>query len=218
MKNLSMSTSPSNEKIFIMKQFLTFSLICFCLFVKAQINSILPGNTAPEFALKNVDNKQVAFSNFPNAKGFIVAFTCNTCPVAKAYEERIMELDKKYASQGYPVIAINPNDPTISAGDSFDKMKERAREKGYSFPYLYDEGQKVTNSYGAKNTPTVFLVSRTNKGNLIEYMGAIDNDSQNANPEKIKYLEQAIQSLQENKKPAINFTKAIGCSVRRKNI
>ena len=63
-----MSTSPSNEKILIMKPFLTFSLICFCLFVKAQINTILPGNTAPEFALKNVDNKQVAFSNFPNAK------------------------------------------------------------------------------------------------------------------------------------------------------
>lgn len=201
-----------------MKTLLTFSFLCFFLFLKAQINTIQPGNRAPEFVLKNVDNKQVAFSDFPNAKGFIVAFTCNTCPVAQAYELRIIELDKKYAPLGYPVIAINPNDPSVSAGDSFDKMKERARAKGYSFPYLYDEDQKITNSYGAKNTPTVFLVSKTDNGNLVEYTGAIDNDSQNTNQEKIKYLELAIQSLQANKKPIINSTKAIGCSVRRKSL
>jgi peroxiredoxin len=198
-----------------MKKLLIIILVCSFMFANAQTNTLLPGQAAPAFSLKNVDDRQVAFTQFPNAKGFIVNFTCNTCPVALGYEERIMELDKKYAPQGYPVIAINPNDPAVSAGDSFDKMKARAKTKGYTFPYLYDADQKITNLYGAKNTPTVFLVRKTNIGNVVEYTGAIDNDAQNTNPGKKRFLEQAIMDLQANKKPGVASTKAIGCSVRR---
>ncbi|NCT93039.1 MAG: thioredoxin family protein [Chitinophagaceae bacterium] len=197
--------------IFILLAFVGFS-------ANAQINTLTPGTSAPDFKLKNVDGKEVSFANYPNAKGFIVVFTCNTCPVAKAYETRIMELDKKFAPLGYPVIAINPNDPEVSQGDNFDAMKELAKAKKYSFPYLYDAGQVITNKYGAKNTPHIFIVSKTATGNVIEYTGSIDNDQQNNNPERTLYVENAINALRSNSKPLVNSTKAIGCTVRRKAV
>jgi len=122
-------------------------------------------------------------------------------------------LDKKYASKGFPVIAINPNDPETSPGDSFGKMKERAKSSQYTFPYLYDEGQVVTMLYGPKATPTVFIIGKTSRGNIIEYSGAIDNDTPNTNPDKIKYVEEAISSVLKNEEPKITVTKAIGCRI-----
>jgi thiol-disulfide isomerase/thioredoxin len=156
----------------------------------------------------------VSFKDYPSAKGFIVIFTCNTCPYSKAYEQRIIELDKKYAPLGFPVIAINPNDPEASPGDSFEKMNERAKSGKYTFPYLYDEGQAITTLYVPKSTPHVFVVSKTAQGNVIEYTGAIDNDTQNTNPDKIKYVEDAVSALLNNKKPAVSVTKAIGCRIK----
>src|SRR3954462_14452704 len=100
-----------------------------------------PGDKATDFKLKNTDGKMVSLADYKNAKGFIVVFTCNHCPYAKAYESRVLELDKKYASKGYPVIAINPNDPKVEEEDSFDNMAARAKQKHYTFPYLFDETQ-----------------------------------------------------------------------------
>ena len=199
-----------------MKQLLILSLVCFGFLSDAQINTLAPGQPAPDFSLKNVDGKMVSLKDYTAAKGFIIVFTCNPCPYAKAYENRIIELNNKYAPLGYPVIAINPNDPNLSADDSFVKMQERAKQKAYPFPYLFDEGQVATNQYGARNTPHIFLVRKTASGNVVEYTGAIDNDTENTNPERIKYVEQAVQSLQENKTPALNSTRAIGCTVKRK--
>src|SRR5690349_18958285 len=97
------------------------------------------GDEVKDFSLKNVDGKMIGMSNYPNAKGYIIVFTCNHCPFAKAYEQRIMDLDKKYAALGYPVLAINPNDPSVHSEDNFDNMVKISKEKGYSFPYLLDE-------------------------------------------------------------------------------
>jgi peroxiredoxin len=199
-----------------MKKFLLFSFLSIALISNAQIKNILPGEMAPDFTLKNVDNKIISYNSFPSAKGFIVVFTCNTCPVAKAYEQRVIDLHKKYAPQGYPVIAINANDPSVSSGDNFELMQVRAEDKKYSFPYLYDDGQKVTNQYGAKNTPTIFVVRKTGSGNTVEYYGAIDNDTEENDPNRIRYVEEAVNSLLKNEKPAVASTKAIGCSVKRK--
>ena len=196
-----------------MKQCFTICFALFCFFANAQVTTIAPGKIAPEIKLPGVDDKVVSFNDYPSAKGFIVIFTCNTCPYSKAYEQRIIELNSKYASLGFPVIAINPNDPEASPGDSFAKMKERAKSSKYNFPYLYDEGQIVTTLYGAKNTPHVFVVRKTAGGNVIVYTGAIDNDTQNTNPGKIKYVEDAISALLNNKEPTITVTKAIGCRV-----
>jgi len=175
------------------------------------------GDQAADFKLKNVDGKLVSLSDFTQTKGFVVVFTCNNCPYAKAYQDRIIAIDKEYKPKGFPVIAINPNDPAVEPGDSYEAMVIRAKEKGYSFPYLFDEKHEVFRMYGATRTPHVFVLKKNNKGELIvSYIGAIDDNHQDATAVKQPYLENAIDALLSNKKPEPNFTKAIGCSVKQK--
>lgn len=169
------------------------------------------GDKATDFKLKNVDGKMVSMADFKDAKGYVVIFTCNHCPYSVAYEDRINDLNKKYAPLGYPVLAINPNDPSVSPGDSYEAMQERAKSKNFTFPYLYDEGQKVFPVYGATRTPHVYLLDKDLK---VAYIGAIDNNHQDATAANEKYLEDAIEDLRANKQPDPNFTKAIGCSIK----
>jgi peroxiredoxin len=199
-----------------MKYFFSILLSVICLGAASQITTIAPGAPAPSFSLPDVTGKTISFADFPEAKGFILAFTCNTCPVAQAYEQRIIDLNTKYAPLGYPVIAINPNDPELAKGDNFEAMKERAKNRNYSFPYLFDKGQATTNAYGARATPHIFLVEKKNNANTVVYTGAVDNDPENTNSSKVNYLDQAIQAISEGKAPATASTRALGCSVKRK--
>jgi peroxiredoxin len=199
-----------------MKKYITLMLAFSAFLSQAQAPTLKAGQAAPDFKLKNVDNKEISFASYPDAKGFIVVFTCNTCPYAKAYEQRIIDLDTKFKPQGYPVIAINPNDPEASKADTFDKMQDLAKEKKYTFPYLFDKGQIVTDQYGAKHTPHLFVVSKTAKGTVVEYTGAIDNDPEGTKSLRTKYVEDVITSIVNNQKPAITETKEIGCTVKRK--
>lgn len=200
-----------------MKKIILLLMLAFsAFFSQAQTTTLKAGDTAPDFKLKNVDGKDVSFASFPKAKGYIVVFTCNTCPYAVAYEQRIIDLDNKFRPQGYPVIAINPNDPEAQPDDTFAKMQDLAKQKKYPFPYLFDAGQKVTDQFGAKRTPHIFIVSKTAKGNVVEYVGAIDNDPEGTKTEKVKYAEDVIAALKNNQKPAITQTKEIGCTVKRK--
>lgn len=184
--------------------------------VKAQTNGYQVGDIASDFSLKNVDGKKVSLADYKNAKGYIVIFTCNTCPVSKAYEGRKEALNQKYASKGYPVIAINTNDPIASPGDTFEKMQERAKEKGFTFPYLEDPDHVYTKKYGAARTPHVFILQKTDKGNAVVYMGAIDNDQQLANEQRENYVENAVNQLLNGEKPTVSFTKAVGCTIKWK--
>ena len=172
------------------------------------------GDMAEDFWLENVDGQMMGLKSFPDAKGYIVIFTCNTCPFSVANEDRIIALDAKYKNTGYPVIAINPNNPEIKPGDSFEKMKIRAKEKGFTFPYLFDKGQEVYPKYGATKTPHVYLIEKTDKGNAVRYIGGIDDNSRNASGVKVKYLENAVDALLEGKAVEITETKAIGCSIK----
>lgn len=174
------------------------------------------GDEATDFSLKATDDKTYTLAQFNEAKGFIVIFTCNHCPYAKAYEERIISLDKKYKALGYPVIAINPNDPVAQPEDSFDLMKQRAQEKGFTFPYLMDEGQKIYPQYGATKTPHVYILQKENGKNIVKYMGAIDNNHENANDVTEKYVEDAVDALLATKEIATKETKAIGCTIKVK--
>jgi peroxiredoxin len=174
------------------------------------------GDKASDFSLKNIDGKMVSLSQYPEAKGFVVIFTCNHCPFAKAYQDRIIALDKKYKSKGYPVIAINPNDPEIVPEDSYDEMKKRAKEKGYTFPYLFDEKQVVYKKYGATRTPHVFLLKKENNDLVVKYIGTIDDNYQDAEAVQKTYLADAIEALLHNKNPNPDFTKAIGCTIKAK--
>lgn len=174
------------------------------------------GDEATDFSLKGTNDKMYSLSQFTDAKGYIVIFTCNHCPYAKAYEERIVALDTKYKSLGYPVIAINPNDPTAQPEDSFDLMKTRAKEKGFTFPYLFDEGQKIYPQYGATKTPHVFVLNKENGKNIVKYIGAIDNNHENPNDVTEKYVEAAVDALLKNEPIKQTETVAIGCTIKVK--
>ena len=170
------------------------------------------GDTIEDFSLKNVDGDKISLKDYDDVKGFIIIFTCNTCPYSLANEDRIIALQDKYEELGYPVIAINPNDPKAQPGDSFEKMKVRAEEKGFNFPYLFDEGQKVYPKFGASKTPHVYIVSKP--AMKVEYIGAIDDSSRDANAVKVKYVETVVNELLAGKTPSITETRAIGCSIK----
>ena len=172
------------------------------------------GDIATDFSLKNIDGKLVSLADYESAKGFMVIFTCNTCPFSVANEDRVIALDAKYKNQGYPVIAINPNNPDAKPGDSFEEMKVRAKEKGFTFPYLFDEGQKVYPEYGATKTPHVYLLQKTDSGNQVKYIGAIDDNSRSEAGVKERFLENAVNALLEGKEIEVTETKAIGCSIK----
>jgi peroxiredoxin len=172
-----------------------------------------PGDKATDFKLKSVDGKMYSMADYKSAKGFIVVFTCNTCPFAVKYEDRVNQLAKKYKSKGYVLLAINSNDPEVQPDDTFELMKERAKDKGYAFPYLVDEGQKIYPQYGATKTPHVFLLD---KNLVVKYIGAIDDNADDASAVKEKYLENAIAALESGKEPSPALTKAIGCSIKAK--
>jgi peroxiredoxin len=172
------------------------------------------GDTATDFKLKSVDGKMYSMSDYKSAKGFIIVFTCNHCPFAKKYEDRVNDLAKKYKPKGYILLAINPNDPAIEPADSFELMQKRAKEKGFAFPYLFDDGQKIFPQYGATKTPHVFLLD---KNRVVKYIGAIDDNVDSAADVKEKYLENAIAALESGKTPSPETTKAIGCSIKVKN-
>lgn len=171
------------------------------------------GDVATDFSLKNVDETMVSMANYPDAKGYIVIFSCNSCPYVVMYEDRMIELHNKFTPQGYPVIAINPNDPDIKPEDSFANMQARAREKNFPFPYVFDEKQEIFPQYGATKTPHVFLL---NKERVVEYIGAIDNNAQDASAVTENYVENAIAALEAGDKPDPTTTKAIGCTIKFK--
>jgi peroxiredoxin len=174
------------------------------------------GDIAQDFKLKNINGKMVSMSDYKDTKGYIVIFTCNHCPFAQAYEQRIIALHKKYSSKGYPVIAINPNDKTREPEDSYENMQKRAKEKKYPFMYLYDETQQTAKAYGAMRTPHIYIIKKTDKGLVVEYIGAIDDNFEEPEKVKIKYAENALDALLMDKTVTVTNTKAIGCTIKWK--
>ena len=197
-----------------MKKILLLGLVILAsIGVNAQAYQI--GDEAIDFKLKNVDGKHISLSDYEDAKGFIVIFTCNHCPYSVAYEDRIIEIDKKYKAKGFPVIAINPNDPELYPSDSFENMIIRSEEKGFTFPYIFDNTQEIYKTYGATKTPHVFILSNNSGKYKVEYIGAIDNNYKDAEQVTEHYINDAVDALLQNKKPKVTSTKAIGCSIKK---
>jgi peroxiredoxin len=174
------------------------------------------GSKAIDFKLKNINNKIVSLADYSTAKGFIVVFTCNHCPFAVKYEDRIIALNNKYEKLGYPVIAINPNDAKQYPDDSFENMKKRALDKNFTFPYLLDETQSIASAYGATRTPHIYILKKENTDLIVKYIGAIDDNADSAADVKEKYAESAIDALLAGKSVNPDFTKAIGCTIKWK--
>lgn len=176
----------------------------------ATLEGVKVGAKAPAFSLKNVDGNNVSLADY-KGRGAIVVFTCNHCPFSVMYEDRIIEMQKKHGAN-YPVIAINPNSPDAEPDDSYENMIVRAKEKGFNFPYLFDDGQKVYPQYGASRTPHVFLMDKTH---TIRYIGAIDDSARDASAVEVNYIDNAIKAIEAGKDPDPNFTKAIGCTIKK---
>lgn len=172
------------------------------------------GDIATDFELENIDGNMVSMADFDDAKGFIVVFTCNTCPYAVAYEDRVEALNKKYANKGYPVIAIMPNNTDVKPGDNMAAMKARAKAKGFTFPYLMDKGQKIYPQYGATKTPHVYILEKTKKGPQVKYIGAIDDNYKDESAVTKRYVEDAVDALLAGKDVPEAKTRAIGCSIK----
>lgn len=201
------------------KSFCVFALVAIFSALSA-FSFLLPGyqvgDKAMDFSLKNVDGKTISLGSDKTVKGYILVFTCNTCPVAQAYEQRVIDLNKEYAPKGYPVIAINANDAQLSPGDNYEAMKKRSADKKYAFPYLIDETQEIAKTYGATHTPTVFVIQRQGNDFIIKYIGAIDNNAQNAAQATQKYVQSAVSALLADLPVAVPTAKAIGCGIKWK--
>ena len=176
------------------------------------------GDIASDFKLKNVKGETVSLADIKGADGFIVAFWCNSCPVVKKYDQRLQDLHAKYASKGYPVVAINANDSSVSPGDSYEKMKETAAKLNYKFEYLFDETQEVARKYGATNTPHIYILSWKDGKLVVDYVGAIDNNADDAAAADKKYAVDALESILKDQAVAVAGTKAIGCGIKWRKI
>lgn len=166
------------------------------------------GEKAPDWAkIVGIDDQQHRLADYGKAKAIVLVFTCNHCPVAKAYEDRLVALQKDYKERGVQLIAVNVNN---MAADRLEPMKERAKEKKFNFPYLYDSTQKIGLDYGATKTPEVFLLDQQRK---LAYHGAID-DSQNPDKVKTQHLREALNAVLAGKKPPKTEASAFGCGIK----
>lgn len=169
--------------------------------------------TVSDFRLLNTDGKYISLKDYPDAKGFIVVFTCNHCPFAKLYPPRLNALHKRYKSLGVPVIAISSTDTILYEEDTYPKMVAKAKSGHYSFPYLYDGEQSVAKDFQTQKTPHAFVLWQENGQYVVKYSGAIDDNG--AEPAKVQhqYAAEAVEALLHGKEVAVKETKSIGCQV-----
>ena len=171
------------------------------------------GDSAPNFHLPGVDGRDYSLEVLKDNKVVIVMFSCNHCPYVKAYEERFVELQNDYGEKGVILIAINPNDERRYPEDNFKNMKIRARKRGFNFPYLRDESQSVTSTYGATRTPEVFVFDEKR---TLRYHGRIDDNVYDPSRVSYHYLRNALDALLSGKKVPIEDTEPVGCTVKWK--
>lgn len=172
------------------------------------------GNEAIEFKLKGVDGKFYDLNSFADKKALVVVFSCNHCPYAQAYEQRIIQLQGDYLRKGVGFVAINSNDDTNYPEDSFDNMVKRSKERGFNFPYIRDESQDIARKYGAICTPHVFAFD---KDRVLQYKGRIDDNWKNPSEVKTKDLRNALDAILEDKTPGVQETRPYGCSIKWKH-
>ena len=169
---------------------------------------------AIDFKLKGTDNKEYSLNSFKDKNIFIIIFTCNHCPYAQAYEERIKQLQTMYNERGVQIIAINSNDDKQYGEDSFENMKIRAKKRDFNFPYLRDKSQEIARAYGAEVTPDVFVFDNKR---VLRYRGRIDDNWENSEEVKKHNVREAVGSLLRGEEVKVKEAKAIGCSIKWKS-
>ncbi len=178
----------------------------------ARVSALEIGEKGPDFTLAGTDGRAYNLAAFKDAKAVVVVFTCNHCPVAQAYERRLIDFANSHKDKGVAVVAISSNDPEIVPQDSFENMLRQAKGKKYPYPYLFDPDQTVARAYGATVTPHIFLLDGDRK---LAYKGAVD-DNDNAGRVKEHWLKDALDALLGGKTPERAVTKERGCSIKWK--
>jgi peroxiredoxin len=171
------------------------------------------GQRAPDFTLPGIDGKDCALASFKEKKVVVVFFTCNHCPYAQAYEDRLISIQRDYADKSVQLVAINSNDAVGYPEDGFDNMVKRAKKKNLNFPYLRDETQRIARAYGAEYTPEVFVL---NSKFEVRYIGRVDDNWQNPDKVKSHDLRNALNAVLAHKKVENPVTHAIGCTIKWK--
>lgn len=171
------------------------------------------GDSLIPFSLPGVDGKTHSTDDYTSKAVLVVMFSCNHCPYVKAWEDRMVQIQADYAEQGVQFLAINANDTVKYPADSFEAMKVRAAEKGFNFPYLFDESQQIAAAYGAQRTPEVFVFDADR---TLRYHGAIDDNYEDPAAVQRPYLRQALDAILAGKTPAVSETPPVGCTIKWK--
>jgi len=167
------------------------------------------GDVVSDFRLPNLHGQRVSMADYPNAKGFVIIFSCNRCGIAVGFEDRKIALHEKFAPKGFPVIAINPDNP-----QTHPHLVDRARERGFPFHYLFDDRQVVLRRFGVTFRPHVFILERNRRDLRVAYMGALDNNYRDATLVTERYVENAINALLAGSRPDPEFTQPVGSAIR----
>ena len=165
------------------------------------------------FSLKNTDGKYISLTDYKEAKGFIIVFTCNHCPFAKLYPPRFNELNSKYKPLGIPLIAISSTDTSMYEEDNYAKMVQKALIEKFNFPYLFDGEQLVAKNFKAQKTPHAFVIWKENKKWVIKYSGAIDDNGAESKKVQNHFVGNAVEALLNGRPVEVNETKSIGCQI-----
>ena len=175
--------------------------------------SLRIGDKAVPFNLPGVDNTTHSLAEYSSKNAVVVIFSCNHCPYVRAWEDRMIQIQTDYAASGVQLVVINANDAAKYPEDSFQNMKERAKEGHFNFPYLRDESQTTARAYGAERTPEVFLFD---KERLLRYHGVIDDKYDDPSAVKTRYLRDALDSVLAGRQPVTTETRPVGCSIKWK--
>jgi peroxiredoxin len=171
------------------------------------------GDKAIPFDLPGVDGEDHSLADYSDKEVMVVAFSCNHCPYVRAWEDRMIQIQKDYADQGVQLLVINANDAQKYPDDSFSKMKERSQEKNFNFPYLHDESQEVARYYGAERTPEFFVFD---SGGVLKYHGALDDNYEDPQAVQHRYLRDALEAVLAGQAPAVMETPPVGCTIKWK--
>jgi peroxiredoxin len=169
------------------------------------------GQKAPDFKLKGVDGATCSLSDFASKKAVAVIFSCNHCPYAQAWEQRLIDVQADYADRGVQLLLICSNDAVAYPEDSFENMAKRAGEQGYNMPYLHDPTQQTARAYGAERTPEIFLLD---PAGMIRYHGAPDDNWEEVAAVKHRYFRDALDAVLAGKAPAVPETPPVGCTIK----
>ena len=173
---------------------------------------ITDGTPAPSFDLPGTDGRNHSLDELASRKAVVVVFTCNHCPYAKAWEDRLLAIANDYQDREVGVVAINANDPAQYPEDSFEEMTKRARAKAYPFPYLFDQSQEIPRAYGAERTPEVFVFDADRR---LRYHGAIDDNEDETRVAR-NYLRDALDAMLAGRSPPVTDTASVGCTIKWK--